>query len=169
MDTDERGATSRADCARIAKRVTELAAPVAQRLGYTLWDCRFRFEEGSWQLQLEIDRADGGISINDCEAFTHAIDPILDEADPIPQSYLLDVSSPGLERELRTPEQITAMHGAKVELKLRAAIDTGAGPTKTLDGTLDAFDGGNVKITAGDTIYNIPLANIKKMKTVFEM
>ena len=159
--------TNKSASARIAGRVRELAFPVAERLGYTLWDCRFRFEEGSWSLQIELD-SPSGISIDDCERFTRALETVLDAADPIPESYMLEVSSPGIERELRAPEHITASLGSEIEAKLRTAADGPSGPAKTLRGTLAAFDGKTVRIVCGAAEYNIPYDDIKKMKTVFE-
>ena len=79
--------------------VWEIAEPIANGLGYELWDVRFEKEGANWYLRIFIDKEDG-ISINDCVDMSHAIDKPLDEADPIEQSYCLEVCAPGLERDL---------------------------------------------------------------------
>ena len=97
--------------------VWDLAAPIAESLGLTLWDIEFLKEGAQYYLRVYIDRP-GGVSIDHCEAMSRALDEPLDEADPIEQSYCLEVSSPGLERKLTRPEHFTAMQGEKIVVKL---------------------------------------------------
>ena len=104
----------------IAARVTEMIAPVVKELGYDIWDVEYVKEGADWHLRVTID-SPNGIDINDCEKVHRAIDPVLDEFDPIEDAYYLDVSSPGLEREIRTPEHYNACAGEKIEVKLFAA------------------------------------------------
>lgn len=73
-----------------------------QAHGCSLWDVEYVKEGGDWFLRLYIDK-EGGVDINDCEAISRAVDPILDEKDPIPDSYSFEVCSAGLERELEAP------------------------------------------------------------------
>ena len=94
-----------------------LVKPVADELGFTLWDVRFEKEGGSWFLRIILDKP-GGVDMDDCAEMSRRVDPILDEADPIEQSYYLEVASAGLGRELRTPEHFEACKGQKVELRL---------------------------------------------------
>ena len=89
----------------IAGVVTELITPVADELGYELWDVEFVKEGTRRILRVTID-SEEGITIDDCERMHRAIDPVLDEADPIESAYYLEVSSPGIERELRTERHI---------------------------------------------------------------
>ena len=84
----------------VVTTVRELVAPVADSMGYTLWDVEFVREGARRVLRITLDKPEG-INIDDCEAFHRTIDPMLDEADPIDQSYYLEVSSPGIERELK--------------------------------------------------------------------
>jgi len=100
-----------------AQTAAELAAPVLSSLGLRLWDVRFEKEGGRWFLRYFIDK-EGGVDINDCERFSRAIDPILDEADPIDQSYCLEVSSPGVERELTRPWHFEENIGRPVTARL---------------------------------------------------
>ena len=77
--------------------VTDLVSPFAEALGLSLWDVRYEKEGAGWYLRIFIDKP-GGVNIDDCEALSRAVDAPLDEADPIPESYTLEVSSPGIER-----------------------------------------------------------------------
>jgi len=99
------------------RAVWAMAAPLAEALGLQLWDVRFLKEGATWYLRVVIDKP-GGIAISDCEAMSRAIDGPLDEADPIEQSYHLQVSSPGLERELRREEHFSASLGGKIFFRL---------------------------------------------------
>lgn len=97
--------------------VRELAQPLADELGFFLWDVRFEKEGATWYLRVLIDK-DGGIDMNDCEAFTRPFNKILDEADPISQSYVFECGSPGLGRELRRPEHFEVCIGDVVRVRL---------------------------------------------------
>ena len=107
----------------IAGAVTELLTPtIVDEMGYILWDVEYVKEGSEYYLRITID-SEEGIYIEDCERVHRAIDPILDEADPIENSYRLEVSSPGIERELRTEEHILACEGWEVEARLYAQIE----------------------------------------------
>jgi ribosome maturation factor RimP len=92
-----------------AQICTELALPVAEQIGVELWDVRFEKEGTEWYLRFFIDK--DGLTIEDCENFSRAMDPILDEADPIEKQYVLEVSSPGIERKLITEEHVRKFLG----------------------------------------------------------
>ena len=77
----------------------EIARPIADDLGLRIWDVRYLKEGSQWYLRVFIDK-DGGVDINDCERMSRALDEPLDQADPIDGEYILEVSSPGIEREL---------------------------------------------------------------------
>ena len=94
-----------------------LAEPLAQRLGLRIWDVRFVKEGADWYLRVFIDR-EGGVSIDDCVDLSRLLSPALDEADPIDCSYCLEVSSPGVERELTRPEHFEAYTGRPVTDRL---------------------------------------------------
>ena len=129
---------------RIAQQVYDLALPVAEAQGVEIWDVEYVKEAGQWFLRVYIDK-DGGIGINDCEAFSRTMDPILDEADPIEGSYVFEVSSAGAERELKRPSDFEKFIGSSVEVKLYKA-DNGR---KVFTGTLAAYADGAVTITVG--------------------
>lgn len=127
---------------RIAERVRELALPVAAELGLELWDVEYLREAGQWYLRIYIDKLEGYVGIDDCERFSRALDPILDEADPIAESYTFEVSSAGAERELKRPGDFQRFLGSLVEVRLYQARDG----QKSYVGTLSAYDDGAVTI-----------------------
>ena len=79
---------------KITDKVTELARPIVEANGCDLWDVEYVKEAGTWYLRVYIDK-DDGVGINDCEAVSRALDPVLDEEDPIPDSYVFEVGSAG--------------------------------------------------------------------------
>ena len=97
--------------------VRALIEPVAEQLGLRLWDVRFVKEGTEHYLRITIDK-DEGILIEDCERMSRAIDPIIDEADPIEASYMFEVSSAGADRVLKTDAHFEQFMGAEVEVKL---------------------------------------------------
>ena len=99
------------------EKVWELAQPIAEELGLFLWDVRFEKEGSVWYLRVLIDK-DGGVDMNDCEAYTRPINKALDEADPIQQSYVLECGSPGLGRELRREEHFRVCIGDVIRIRL---------------------------------------------------
>lgn len=125
--------------------VRQLALPYAQELGLSIWDVRFVKEGADWFLRIFIDK-EGGVGIDDCVAFSHAIDKPLDEADPIVQSYTLEVSSPGLERELTRPEHFEKCVGCSVMVRLIRPIDG----QRDFIGTLENYEEGNITVTTDD-------------------
>lgn len=106
----------------VVTAVWEIAEPLARQLGLILWDVRFVKEGTNWFLRVIIDK-EGGVGIDDCVAMNDALDAPLDEADPIEQSYNLQISSAGIERELVRDFHFTSFIDAKVTVKLRQAID----------------------------------------------
>ena len=116
--------------------VTELVRPIIEDMGLSLWDVRFVKEGANWYLRIFIDK-DSGVSIDDCENVTRAIDQPLDELDPIEQNYFLEVSSPGIERELIKPEHFDAFLGAPVMLRLIRPDEKGE---RDIRGVLTAHD-----------------------------
>jgi len=104
------------------QRVEEIVKPFAEELGLELWDVTFKKEGSEWYLRIFIDK-EGGVSIDDCVDLTHAVSAPLDEADPIKQSYLLEVASPGVERELTKDEHFEKYVGAPVMMRTIRPID----------------------------------------------
>lgn len=132
---------------KIAQKVYDLALPVAEKMNLDIWDVEYLKEAGQWFLRVYIDRAEGGIFIADCEAFSREMDPILDEADPIEGSYVFEVSSAGAERALKRPSDFERFMGDNVEVKLYKAVDG----RKSWQGTLQGYDDGRVTIDVSGT------------------
>ena len=148
----------------IASAVKELITPVAEEMGLYLWDVEFVKEGAEKHLRITIDNEEG-ITIEDCEKFHRAIDPILDEADPISESYILEVSSPGIERELKCEEHIYACEGWDVEVKLYAPRN-GA---KMFRGVLVGYDDdGCIVIESDGAQVTFKPEEIAKISTYFD-
>lgn len=94
-----------------------LAKPVADELGLIIWDIRFEKEGASWYLRIFIDK-EGGVTIEDCEALSRPVNKLLDETDPIEQSYFFEVGSCGTQRGLFREEHFSAYIGKEVALRL---------------------------------------------------
>ncbi len=151
----------------IAEKVAELIAPTVTGLGYELWDVVYEKEGPQYYLRVTIDKFEG-ITIDDCERVHRAIDPLLDLADPIENAYNLEVSSPGIERELRLPRHIREFTGTgeRVELRFFAPQDG----KKSLTGTIEAYDEENDVITllSGGEKYDIPRGKCALIRTVYD-
>ena len=130
----------------ICGRVEALARPVVEGLGMTLWDVEYVKEGGQWYLRLFLDR-EGGVSINDCEAVSRAMDPILDREDPISDAYIFEVASAGAERTLKRPSDFATYLGHLVEVRTFAPRSG----TKSFLGTLRAYEDGVVTIDCDGT------------------
>lgn len=126
---------------KITEQVWQFSEPIVRENGCSLWDVEYVREGGDWFLRLYIDK-DGGVDINDCEAVSRAVDPILDEKDPIADSYHFEVSSAGLERALKRPEHFAASVGKDVLVKLFKPKDG----TKEYPGKLVSYENGAVCI-----------------------
>ncbi|MBQ2297584.1 MAG: ribosome maturation factor RimP [Ruminiclostridium sp.] len=129
---------------KITDLTAELARPVVEACGCTLWDVEYIKEAGSWYLRLYIDK-EGGISIDDCEAVSRGVDPLLDEADPIQDPYTFEVSSAGADRPLKKPEHFEAFMGAEVDVKFYKAVNG----QKNCTGILAGYEDGNVTLEMG--------------------
>ena len=106
----------------IAETVRELVKDAVEECGCELWDVEYVKEPTGWNLIIYIDK-DEGISLTDCEMVNDAVEPIIDEADPIEGSYCLEISSPGLERDLKNHSHIEAFIGEQVSVKLYTAFE----------------------------------------------
>jgi ribosome maturation factor RimP len=135
----------------VAAKVEKIAQPIARQLGLELWDVEFVKEGASWFLRIFIDK-EGGIGLADCENFSHAIDGPLDEADPIEQHYYLEVSSPGIERELKHGRHFESVMGQSIRIKLIRPADDGA---RELIGRLIGFQGGVITIDNGEGLISV--------------
>ena len=147
----------------IAAQAERDITPVVSELGYDVWDVEYVKEGSEMYLRITIDKPDG-ITIDDCETVHRAIDPVLDEVDPIEDAYHLEVSSPGIERELRTDAHFAAFAGKEIEVRLYAPSD-GA---KVWTGDLLGLDAdGSVRLSVNGSEKRFPRASVAAARTVF--
>ena len=148
---------------RIADVCTELLTPVINELGYDVWDVEYVREAAEWFLRITID-SENGIDIDDCEKVHRAIDPVLDEADPIEDAYRLEVSSPGLEREIRTDVHFEACIGEKILCKLFTKLDG----KKEYTGILKAYENKQIVLDTEEGQVTIERKLASKVRTVYD-
>ena len=146
----------------VKDKVREAIEPTVNELGYRIWDVTYQKLGADYHLEITID-SENGIDIDDCEKVHRAIDPILDEYDFIEGFYYLEVSSPGIERELRTEEHILASIGERVEVKLFSAKDG----KKSFVATLTGFEDGKLTFDVDGEATSVLQSEISKITTVF--
>ena len=121
---------------KITEQVDAAVRATVEDMGYVLDEVEYQKEQGNWVLTLYID-SPNGVTLDDCERVSHAVDPILDEADPIPDAYYLSVSSIGLDRPLKKDKDFARNLGKKLDVKLYAPVNK----KKEFVGTLLSYDG----------------------------
>ena len=129
---------------KITDQVAAFAEPIVAEHGCSLWDVEYVREGSDYILRLYIDK-EGGVDISDCEAISRAVDPILDEKDPIPGSYQFEVCSAGLERALKRPGDFQQFLGSPVTVKLYRPHNG----LKEIPGILRGYEDGRVTVEAG--------------------
>ena len=129
---------------KVTDLVTQFAQPVVESFGCTLWDVEYVREGSERYLRVYIDK-DGGVDIDDCEKIHRALDPILDEKDPIAENYHFEVSSAGLERALKRPGDFERFMGSPVLVKLYRPRNG----LKEIPGFLRGYEDGKVTVEAG--------------------
>ena len=129
---------------KITEQVEQFARPIVEANGCSLWDIEYVREGSERFLRVYIDK-EGGVSIDDCEAIARAIDPILDEKDPIPESYNFEVSSAGLERALKRPSDFARFMNSAVTVKLYRPRNG----LKEIPGILRGYEDGRITVEAG--------------------
>jgi ribosome maturation factor RimP len=134
-----------------------LLQPVVEGLGYVLWELEYAPGRGNALLRLYVDSA-GGITLDDCERVSRAVSEVLDAEDPVPGHYTLEVSSPGLERPLRTPAQFAAYVGEPVYVELDRAIEG----RRRFKGRLAAASGDSIDVDVDGRRYALPMGAIRR-------
>ena len=129
---------------KVTELVEKLARPIVEENGCQLWDVEYVREGSEYFLRLYLDK-EGGVDINDCERISRAMDPILDEKDPIPTSYIFEVCSAGLERPLKRPADFEKFMNSPILVKLYRPRNG----LKELPGILRGYEEGRVTLEAG--------------------
>ncbi|MCD6463136.1 MAG: ribosome maturation factor RimP [Thermotogae bacterium] len=152
----------------IISRAREIAEEVTSALNYELFDFQFRKEGRRWIMKVTIDKMEGYVGIKDCEAVSREMEKILDAEDFIPQSYVLEVSSPGLDRPLRNMKDYLRFKGKLAKFVLKELLEK----KKTVVGWIEDVDESHEEITVKEKgsgrILKIPLLNVKKANLEIE-
>ena len=144
---------------KVTETVAALASPLAKELGLEIWDVEYVREAGQWFLRVYIDK-EGGVGIDDCEALSRALDPVLDEKDPVPDSYVFEVSSAGAERELKRPGDFERYMGSNAEVRLYRPVNG----SKSYVGTLSGYNDGAVTLTIGGKEYTFDKSQVAQVR-----
>ena len=139
----------------LVTQIYEMVKPIADELNYEIYHVEYVKENGEYYLRSYIEK-EGGITLSDCEALSRRVSDLMDEKDPIPEAYFLEVSSPGLNRTLFTEAHYKRFVGREVLVKLTKAIDG----KKSIKGILKEANEENIIVEA-DTLISIPKEKIK--------
>ena len=138
---------------KVTEQIFELANPLALEAGCFVDDVEFKKEGSDYVLRVIIDVEDdsnGGVSIDQCEIVSKALSDILDEKDPISQAYMLEVSSPGIDRELKKDSDFERFMGREIDIKLYKSVNG----TKLLSGKLIDYENGVITVDIDGKIEN---------------
>ena len=130
---------------KVTDLVASIAQPIVEQHGCQLWDVEYVREGSDYFLRIYLDKLEGSVDINDCEAISRAMDPILDEKDPIEGSYHFEVCSAGLERTLKRPSDFERFMGSAITVKLYRPRNG----LKEIPCVLEGYDNGKNTVTAG--------------------
>lgn len=147
----------------LRNQLIELLQPVVVGLGYELWELEYAARSGSGLLRLYIDSA-SGITLDDCERVSRAVSEALDAADPIEGHYTLEVSSPGLDRVLRTPEHFERFNGERVRVDTIAPVNG----RKRFSGRLTEVRDGQIALEVDGSVLRLPIDAIHKARVAPE-
>ncbi|HLV76773.1 MAG TPA: ribosome maturation factor RimP [Marinobacter sp.] len=148
------------------KQLENLLRPVVEGLGYEFWGIEFRSRGHQSMLRVFIDDAENGISVDDCEKVSRQVSGVMDVEDPIQNEYVLEVSSPGMDRPLFRLEHYETFVGHQVQLRLRMPFEG----RRKFQGLIKGIEGDDVVIVVDDHEYLLPFESIEKanIMPVFE-
>jgi len=146
---------------RVDEQVRRLLEPIVSRDGFELVEVEWVREGPSWVLRLFVDKQ-GGVTIDDCQALSRTVEPVLDVEDFIEPPYSLEVSSPGLDRPLRKPGDFERFAGQRARIKTFGPVEGPSGPRKSFGGTLRGFQDGAVVIEVDGKLHRVPHEKIAK-------
>ncbi len=146
------------------QKTEQLLEPIITENNFELVDVEYVKEGGNWYLRVFIDK-EGGITVDDCELVSRALSDLLDQKDFIPDAYILEVSSPGLGRQLKKEKDFARSIGKEVEIKLYKAV----GRQKEFAGILVSFNNDTVTVKLEDeSTIDVPRTNISLIRLAFD-
>lgn len=145
-------------------KLIELIKPLVEELNYDFYHLEFVNEDGENYLRIYIDSSEG-ISHSDCEKVSRKVSDVLDEEDPIPYSYYLEVSSSGIFRTLFTDEHLKKYNGNNVRIKIKGTFNH----EKEFVGKLNGFNDENIEIIINEEEIKIPRKKIKRINLEGEL
>jgi ribosome maturation factor RimP len=148
----------------VGRQVAELIGPVLQEMGFELVDVKFFNSRGSWILRISVDKEEGGVTLDDCARVSGEIGDLIDVKDVIDHRYVLEVSSPGLDRPLTKERDFSRAVGKKIKVKTRAPIDG----RRNFTGTLLGLEEGRVMLALDQGRVSIPLTEVEKARLVYD-
>jgi ribosome maturation factor RimP len=159
------------------QRLITIIEPVLQAAGFELVDVRFVLEQGGWVLRVQVDVPlsevtdlsevpSDRVDLEDCENLSRELSAVLDVEDPIPQAYHLEISSPGIDRPLRTPAHFAHFTGSEAKIQLAVPLHLEAGERKNFKGVLKGVIDDKVEIVCDGHAFQLPIADIEHAKLV---
>jgi ribosome maturation factor RimP len=142
---------------KLLQEVRQVIEPILESQGFGLVDLEYQRENQGWVLRIYLDR-EGGVSLDDCTGVSHEVGAVLEVKDLIPSAYILEVSSPGLTRPLKRPEDFNKFRNQLVKIKLYEPLDG----RKNFKGTLMGLEGDRVRVEVEQQVYELPLQRIAK-------
>lgn len=150
---------------KIESAVYDAAVPIAEELGFLVYDVEYVKEGGARFLRIFLDKPADGINLDECEEFSRAFSEVFDKSDPISENYFLEVSSPGIERRIRRREHFEINKGETVDVGLYKAMNG----SKTIVGELEGLDeDDNVVLLVNGEEVKIPLKQTTVINVHFE-
>jgi ribosome maturation factor RimP len=163
--------------APLQQRLISIVEPVCEAAGYELFELRFVLEQGGWTLRVAVDLPldehtdldqvpSDRVDLEDCEQLSRELSAVLDVEDPIPQAFQLEVSSPGIDRPLRTAKHFARFAGSEAKVQLAAPLHLPAGERRNFKGVLKGIDGSDVLIDCDGTAFRLPIDDIEHARLV---
>ena len=144
---------------KVTEQVAKFARPIVEAHWCVLWDVDYVRDGSVYFLRLYLDK-EGGVNIDDCEAVSRAVDPILDEKDPIPGSYHFEVCSAGLERVLKRPGDFQRFLGSPITVKLYRPRNG----LKEIPCVLKEYDAGKLTVEAGKETITFEKSEVAQVR-----
>jgi len=142
---------------KLLQEISQVIEPILQSQGLELVDLEYQRESRGWVLRIYLDR-EGGVTLDDCTAVSHEVGAVLEVKDLIPNAYILEVSSPGLTRPLKKPEDFNKFRNQLVKIKLFEPLDG----RKNFKGTLLGLEEDKVRVEVDQQVFELPLTHIAK-------